>query len=91
MIRFSASLEAVYYEQLASERRTIRYRKGQPIRRFERISGRVRAEAWDCLVYAFAARAAIPNFGFAMREEHLKNPTAPRRSLAELLAEQLPR
>jgi phage terminase large subunit GpA-like protein len=90
MIHFSHSLESVYYEQLASERRTVRYRKGQPIRRFERISGRVRAEAWDCLVYAFAARAAIPHFGFTSREEHLRNPTAPRRSLAELLAEQVP-
>jgi phage terminase large subunit GpA-like protein len=91
MIHFSHSLEAVYFEQLCSERRVVRYRKGQPIRRFERISGRVRAEAWDCLVYAFAARAAMPHFGFAPREEYLKNPAAPRRSLAELLAEQMPR
>jgi phage terminase large subunit GpA-like protein len=91
MIHFSHSLEQIYYEQLASERRVVRYRKGQPIRRFERISGRVRAEAWDCLVYAFAARAAMPHFGFAPREEYLKNPAAPRRSLAALLAEQLPR
>jgi phage terminase large subunit GpA-like protein len=90
MIHFSHTLEPIYFEQLCSERRTVRYRKGQPIRRFERISGRVRAESWDCLVYSFAARAALPNFGFASREEHLKNPAAPRRSLAELLAEQIP-
>jgi phage terminase large subunit GpA-like protein len=90
MIHFSHSLEAVYFEQLCSERRIVRYRKGQPIRRFERISGRVRAEAWDCLVYAFAARAALPNFGFTAREEYLKNPAAPRRTLADLLA-QIPR
>jgi phage terminase large subunit GpA-like protein len=87
MIRFSHTLEPIYYEQLASEKRIIRYRKGQPIRRFERISGRVRAESWDCLCYSYAARAAIPNFGFASREEHLKNPATPRRTLAEILAE----
>jgi phage terminase large subunit GpA-like protein len=60
MIRFSDSLEPVYYEQLASERRVVRYSGGQPIRRFERVSGRARAEALDCLVYATAARHALP-------------------------------
>jgi phage terminase large subunit GpA-like protein len=51
-------LEAVYYEQLASERRVIRYKRGQPSRRFERIPGK-RAEALDALVYAHAARQAV--------------------------------
>lgn len=59
-IRFSDSLEPVFYEQLASERRVVRYRRGQPIRRFERVSARARAEALDCLCYAFAARSAAP-------------------------------
>jgi phage terminase large subunit GpA-like protein len=86
MIHFSHTLEPVYFEQLASERRVVRYRKGQPIRRFERISGR-RAESWDCLVYAHAARAAMPNFSFSSREEHLKNPQAPRKTFAELIAQ----
>ena len=54
-IRFSHSLEPIYYEQLASERRVVRYSRGQPVRRFERI-GRIRAEALDCLTYANAAR-----------------------------------
>jgi len=36
----------------------IRYVRGQPVRRFERIPGR-RAEALDCLVYAHAARAGL--------------------------------
>ena len=58
-IRFSNSLEAVFYEQLASERRVIRYKRGMPVRRFERIQGR-RAEALDCMTYAFAARSAAP-------------------------------
>jgi hypothetical protein len=37
MIGFSHTLDPVYYEQLASERRVVRYKRGQPIRRFERI------------------------------------------------------
>ena len=86
-IRFSHSLEAVYFEQLASEKRVVRYKRGQPVRRFERVSGRARAEALDCLVYAFAARAALPHFGFAAREEYLRNPNAPRRTIAEMLAQ----
>jgi phage terminase large subunit GpA-like protein len=59
-IRFSHNLEPVYFEQLASERRVVRYRRGQPVRRFERISGRAKAEALDCLVYSFAARSGVP-------------------------------
>jgi phage terminase large subunit GpA-like protein len=58
-IRFSKSLEPAYYEQLSSERRIVRYSRGRPIRRFERIVGR-RGEALDCLVYATAARSAAP-------------------------------
>lgn len=58
LVRFSASLAAVWYEQLASERSVVRYRRGQPTRSFERITGR-RAEALDCLVYAVAARQVV--------------------------------
>lgn len=57
-IRFSKSLEPVYFEQLASERKVVRYRHGQPVRRFERKPG-ARAEALDCLVYAWAARQGV--------------------------------
>ena len=57
-IRFSDSLEASWFEQLASERRVLRYVRGQPLRRFERKPG-IRAEALDCTVYAFAARHLI--------------------------------
>jgi phage terminase large subunit GpA-like protein len=70
-IRFSHTLERVYFEQLASERRVIRYRRGQPVRRFERVSSRVRAEALDALVYAFAARSAVP-INFDRREDELR-------------------
>lgn len=57
-VRFSASLPAVWFEQLASERSLIRYSRGQPVRSFIRIPGR-RAEALDCVVYATAARAIL--------------------------------
>jgi phage terminase large subunit GpA-like protein len=57
-IRFSHTLEPVWYEQLTSERRVVRYVRGQPVRRFERKAG-VRAEAIDCMVYAFAARHLV--------------------------------
>jgi phage terminase large subunit GpA-like protein len=90
-IRFAQSLEPSYYEQLASQRRVVRYHRGMPTRRFEMVSTRARKESLDCLTYGWAARQALVNVNFAMREEHLKNPAAPRRSLAELLAEQLPR
>jgi len=75
-IRFSDSLEPVYFEQLASERRVTRYLKGRPIRRFERIQGR-RAEALDSLTYCFAARSAVP-IQWDQREHNLKNPQAPQ-------------
>jgi len=57
-IRFSKSLEASWYEQLTSERRIVRYVRGQPVRQFVRKSG-MRAEALDCVVYAFAARHLV--------------------------------
>lgn len=57
-VRLSADLEPVFFEQLTSERRVVRYFKGQPVRRFERIPGK-RAEALDAAVYAFAARTLV--------------------------------
>lgn len=57
-IRFSASLEPIYFEQVASERRVVRYVRGQPSRRFERIPGKS-AEALDWLVYGLVARQLV--------------------------------
>ena len=74
-IRFSNALEAAYYEQLASEKRVVRYTRGQPVRRFVRRPGG-RAEALDCMVYAFAARAGLP-LVYDQREAELKAATAP--------------
>src|SRR5262249_8234209 len=72
-IRFGRGLDASYFEQLASERRVIRYKRGQPYRRFERISNRHRAEALDALVYAHAARQAV-SIVFDRREQELRDP-----------------
>lgn len=69
-IRFSDDLQPVYFEQLASERRVVRYVRGQPVKRFERKPG-ARAEALDCLVYAFAARHGV-TLNFDQREAALK-------------------
>lgn len=78
-LRFSAGLDAAYFAQLASERRVVRYVKGQPVRRFERIPG-ARAETLDCLVYAFAARRGVP-LNFDQREDELRGaPAAPRQA-----------
>lgn len=61
-IRFSDDLEPFFYEQLASERLVVRYARGQPNRRFERVPGK-RAETLDCTVYAFAAMQVVsPNW-----------------------------
>jgi phage terminase large subunit GpA-like protein len=83
-IRFSNSLEATYYDQLASEKRVVRYSRGQPHRRFERIGGK-RAEALDALIYATAARAAVP-VQLDAREALLSNKKRPRTSLAGKIA-----
>ncbi|MFT4277370.1 MAG: phage terminase large subunit family protein [Rhodopseudomonas sp.] len=71
-IRFSDTLPATWFEQLCSERAIVRYTRGQPTRRFERIPGR-RAEALDCVVYAVAVRQLI-NPNWASRAETLRSP-----------------
>lgn len=79
-IRFSDTLTADWYEQLASERRVIRYVRGRPVRRFVRIAGR-RAEALDCMVYATAARELV-TVNLDRREEELASLAAPKRAPA---------
>lgn len=74
-IRFSHTLEPSYYEQLASERRVVRYSRGQPVRQFVR-KAHARAEALDALVYCFAARQAV-SITFDAREQELRSPTPP--------------
>ncbi|MGK9052132.1 phage terminase large subunit family protein [Neorhizobium petrolearium] len=76
-IRFSADLPAKFFEELVSERRVVKYTRGQPSRAFERIPGR-RAESLDALVYAIAARGLI-NADLDRREAELSTPAAPQR------------
>lgn len=77
-IRFSRNLDAAYFEQLASERRVVRYSRGRPQPRFERVPGR-RAEALDALVLATAARAVL-SLNLDARETELRaEPIAPSR------------
>ena len=57
-VRFSGDLPPHWFEQLASERKVVRYTRGKPVERFERIPGR-RAEALDSVVYGIAARQAV--------------------------------
>ncbi|MFK4385819.1 phage terminase large subunit family protein [Bradyrhizobium sp. USDA 223] len=80
-VRFSNTLEAIYFDQLASERRVVRYRRGAPVRSFERIPGK-RAESLDCLVYAWAARQAL-QIPLGQREDDLRKerPSPPQPSV----------
>lgn len=57
-MRFSADLEPRYFEELVSERRVVRYSRGQPTKAFERIQGRL-GRCLDATVYAVAARNLI--------------------------------
>lgn len=78
MLRFSASLEPVWFEQFLSERKVIRYVGRRPIAKWERIPGRA-AEALDATVYAFAARQVIPsNFDTRAAELRQEERAAPR-------------
>lgn len=69
-MRFSADLAPVFFEQLTSERRVIRYRHGRPYGQWERIKGR-QAEALDCVVYAVAVRSLV-NIRMDARENELR-------------------
>ena len=77
-IRFSHTLDATYFEQLASERRIVRMARGRPVARFERKPG-ARAESLDCLVYGLAAKAALAlnAAAFDQRADELRSAIAP--------------
>jgi phage terminase large subunit GpA-like protein len=83
-LRFSDSLEPIFYEQLASERRMVRYARGRPILRFERVSSRAKAETLDALCYGTAVRSTVM-VAFDRREAELKLVDLPRQSLASRL------
>lgn len=73
-IRFSADLEPRYYEELASERLVLRYVRGAPTRRWERIPGR-RAECLDSTCYAWAVRGLV-SLNLDRRAEELASAAA---------------
>ena len=73
-IRFSADLEPRYFEELASERLTLRYVRGAPQRQWERIPGR-RAECLDASVYAWAVRGIV-SLNLDRREDELASVAA---------------
>jgi phage terminase large subunit GpA-like protein len=53
-VHFSAALNDDFYQQLTSEKQTVRYVKGFPVREWVKHSG-ARNEALDTAVYAYAA------------------------------------
>lgn len=77
-LRFGEALTPSYFEQLASERRVVRYVRGKPEARFERIKGK-RAETLDSTVYAMAIRALL-NQRLDLRAAELASAAAPRKA-----------
>lgn len=75
-VRFASTLQPIFFEQLASEKRVVRYSRGVPQARFERIKGK-RAETLDATVYAWAARNLI-GVSIERRDEELSSPAAPK-------------
>lgn len=75
-VRFSDTLAPIFFEQFASERRIVRYVRGKPEARFERIKGK-RAETLDASVYALAARQLIGQ-RLELRQAELASAAAPK-------------
>lgn len=79
-VRFGEALEPIYFEQLTSERRVMRYVRGVPQARFERIKGK-RAETLDATCYAWAARQLI-GVNMERRAEELASAAEPKKAPA---------
>lgn len=77
-IRFGKALTPSYFEQLASEKRVVRYVRGKPEARFERIKGK-RAETLDATVYAMAVRGLL-NQRLDLRAAELTSAAAPKKA-----------
>ncbi|MGR3747543.1 phage terminase large subunit family protein [Paracoccus sp. (in: a-proteobacteria)] len=75
-VRFSDSLSETWFEQFTGEQLRTRYSKGVPILEWHRLSGR-RVEAWDCAVYAVAARSLV-NVNLDRRTDELASAAAPK-------------
>lgn len=75
-IRFADSLSETYFEQLVSEHKVKKRIRGQFRSVWDPLPGR-RHEALDCLVYAFAARAAL-QLNFEHRRAEMAGEPVPR-------------
>ena len=64
----NANIDLEFIQQLTSEFVRIEFRRGKPVRKWERRKGR-RAEAWDCANYALAALYALRAYGFSVDNE----------------------
>ena len=85
-IRFSSDLDADTFDQLAGERRTVRYVRNRPIAEFKRTKPGQPVEALDGSCYAWAVRTTLKNINFAERRSRRGAAAAPRRSLGDLSA-----
>ncbi len=54
-------LPADYFEQMTAEQAVIQEYQGKPVRCWEPKEEGIRNEAWDCKVYAVAARLSLPD------------------------------
>jgi phage terminase large subunit GpA-like protein len=61
-VHFSMERGEGYFKQLTAERRRTRYRKGRPYHYWHKAA-HARNEAWDLLVYAYAALHALYSLG----------------------------
>ena len=75
-VRFAETLESVFFEQLTSERRVVRYSHGKPVARFDRIKGK-RAETLDATVYAWSVRQILGLHSDSREAELSSKKTAP--------------
>jgi phage terminase large subunit GpA-like protein len=69
-IKFSDTLDASYFEQLASERLVTKFSRGRPVKMFEVIPGR-RNETLDCLVGNHGVRQGLA-LNLTVREASLR-------------------
>jgi phage terminase large subunit GpA-like protein len=74
-ILFSDQLGGDYFDQIRAERLVTKYSRGNPVKRWEVISGR-RNEALDTLTYSYAARGLV-GVDMERRADDLASVTGP--------------
>jgi len=77
-MRYSDTLGPEWFAQFTAERIQVKYSRGVPVKQFVRISGR-RAEALDCVTYAFAARQVF-HLDADRRGSELATASAPQKA-----------